>query len=315
VKFDSKGGSSVANQSVTSGGSIAAAPSSTKSFALSDLSKGLYKGDVSSGGSYTLDGWYTAANGGGTKITFPYTPTDTVTLYANWTGGPQNLITVTTDPINDAITWLGTHAEASAYTVVLDGNVSTGGLSFDTSSVGSATEIILTGTQESTISYSGVGYVLFVNNSNLNLVLGSNITITATGVTESSPVYILDGTFTMLDGAKISDCKASTNHSYSAGVYDRGTFLMQGGTISGNQYICADSPNAGAAGGVYIETGATFKKTGGVIENNTCTNTGSEAGQQVYRDNGASTYDIDASIPVGTDVSTDNTASPWKMAD
>lgn len=65
VTFDAKGGTTVEAQTVSSGGNIASEPVTTKS-------------------GYTFDGWYDAETGGN-KITFPYTPTGSITLYAHWT--------------------------------------------------------------------------------------------------------------------------------------------------------------------------------------------------------------------------------------
>ncbi|RSX53379.1 internalin [Bifidobacterium dolichotidis] len=65
VTFDSNGGTTVANQTVTSGSTVAA-PQSPTHF------------------GYTFAGWFTAANGG-TKFDFSTPITGDLTLYAHWT--------------------------------------------------------------------------------------------------------------------------------------------------------------------------------------------------------------------------------------
>lgn len=75
VTYNSKGGSSVANGSFVTGGSIASAPTPPTRT------------------GYSFDGW-TATDGGSTVISFPYSPgaTSGITLYAKWT---ENTYTIT----------------------------------------------------------------------------------------------------------------------------------------------------------------------------------------------------------------------------
>lgn len=72
------------------------------------------------------------------------------------------------------------------------------------------------------------------------------------------------GTFTM-KGGEISGNKNSGN---GGGVHNKGTFTMEGGTITGNQLSGGSSGNWGS--GVYTDTGygGTFTQTGGVISGN-----------------------------------------------
>jgi uncharacterized repeat protein (TIGR02543 family) len=46
---------------------------------------------VSSKEGYALEGWYTAANGGGSKVSFPYDPLADATLYAKWITATEGL--------------------------------------------------------------------------------------------------------------------------------------------------------------------------------------------------------------------------------
>ncbi|MDR1939748.1 MAG: InlB B-repeat-containing protein [Clostridiales bacterium] len=66
VTFDSTGGSGVASQNVRAGSSIA-------------------KPDNPVLASYRFDGWYESSSYSGSEVTFPYTPTGDITLYAKWT--------------------------------------------------------------------------------------------------------------------------------------------------------------------------------------------------------------------------------------
>lgn len=65
IKFDANGGSAVAEVIVEEGKNISSEPISTKD-------------------GYTLQGWYINKDFTGDKITFPYMPTTSVTLYAKW---------------------------------------------------------------------------------------------------------------------------------------------------------------------------------------------------------------------------------------
>jgi uncharacterized repeat protein (TIGR02543 family) len=85
VTYNSASGSAVASGVVTQGGSIQAAPVSTRA-------------------GYTLTGWSATSNG--SVLTFPYTPTADITLYAIWTGTTTPVTPPTTKPTTKPTTTL-----------------------------------------------------------------------------------------------------------------------------------------------------------------------------------------------------------------
>ena len=82
------------------------------------------------------------------------------------------------------------------------------------------------------------------------------------------------GFLTMQDGAVIQNCSTGYG-SNGGGVYNYGTFTMEGGEISGN--------TAGFGGGVYNDTNSTFNMSGGEISGNTA----NYDGGGVYNDYGS----------------------------
>ena len=66
VSFNTNGGSSVMARSVQQGGAIATSPETTRA-------------------GFVFDGWFTDNNTFLNKVSFPYTPTGNITLYAKWT--------------------------------------------------------------------------------------------------------------------------------------------------------------------------------------------------------------------------------------
>ena len=66
VSFITNGGSSVTTRIVTQGGAISTSPETTRE-------------------GFVFDGWFTDNNTFANKVSFPYTPTGNITLYAKWT--------------------------------------------------------------------------------------------------------------------------------------------------------------------------------------------------------------------------------------
>ena len=72
VSFITNGGSSVMARSVQQGGAISASPDTARE-------------------GYVFDGWFTDNNTFINRVSFPYTPTGNITLYAGWTANaPSN---------------------------------------------------------------------------------------------------------------------------------------------------------------------------------------------------------------------------------
>jgi len=110
-----------------------------------------------------------------------------------------------------------------------------------------------------TLSISSYNKMFHVN-SGITLVLDNNITLR----NNNQPVSVIEclGTLIMNIGSAITgSCGGSSLVSLS-----KGTFIMNGGTISGNN----NSNITGSyGGGVDVESGATFTMNGGTISGNT----------------------------------------------
>jgi hypothetical protein len=102
---------------------------------------------------------------------------------------------------------------------------------------------------------------LFTMESGVTLTLHNNVSLL--GQSHYYPLVQVNigGTLEMKAGSKIS---GNTSSSYGGGVYVAdGTFIMSGGTISGNT-----SSSSSYGGGVYVDSG-TFTMSGGTISGNT----------------------------------------------
>ncbi len=100
VTFDVQGGSAISTLTIPAGGSLNIAPLTTRD-------------------GYSFNGWFGAATGG-TPIAFPYTPTASGTLYAQWTKTLTEADKLAADL--DALTWetiKGTNTSADGVTAHL----------------------------------------------------------------------------------------------------------------------------------------------------------------------------------------------------
>ncbi|MCL2443151.1 MAG: leucine-rich repeat protein [Treponema sp.] len=158
--------------------------------------------------------------------------------------------------------------------------------------------VILKGfNSERIISLSDNGS-LFTIATGVILVLDENITLRGHNENNRSLVTINNGgTLIMNNGSKIisnrnADIRNTTgvstvnSRSYGGGVYNSGTFTMNGGEISGNiAFASASGVSTGSAvsvtaisngGGVYND--GTFTMNGGIISNNTVSAIGNSSG-------------------------------------
>ena len=104
---------------------------------------------------------------------------------------------------------------------------------------------------------------MFTVKSNVTLILDNNITLQGHRRERGAMVIIEDGgTFIMNAGSTITGNTATAPNLYGTGVWvgTRGTFTMNGGTISGNTV-------SRGGGGVYVA--GTFTMSGGTISGNT----------------------------------------------
>ena len=114
----------------------------------------------------------------------------------------------------------------------------------------------------------------------LDITDGKNITINGGGYGKSSLILVQKGTFTMNGGTLTNNSISASNSDKRGGgvTVDEGTFTMKDGTISGN--------SAKNGGGVRILSG-TFTKNGGTIYGSNAgsnSNTATSGGNAVYYD-------------------------------
>jgi len=103
------------------------------------------------------------------------------------------------------------------------------------------------------------GYFIIVPDG-ITLELGNNITIDNNAIPFSAVIVEEGGTLIMNNGSTI-------NGANDCGVEVEGTFIMNGGTISGNKYSARYDWGTSSGGGVSVR-GGTFTMNGGIIRNN-----------------------------------------------
>lgn len=154
-------------------------------------------------------------------------------------------------------------------------------------------------------AYRG-GAVCVDSGSSFTLVRGSTITGCQAG--RGGAVYVIDGSFTQIGNATISDCSAFenaafTNCGYGGAVYvAKGSYTLQSGSVTNNSAtqngIIYIANNSGAEftmtkgeisgntckNGTIYQAGGTMTLAGGSITGNTCT----ESGGGVYQNGGSS---------------------------
>jgi hypothetical protein len=110
---------------------------------------------------------------------------------------------------------------------------------------------------------------MFTVSADVILTLDENVTLVGRSTNNASLVYISGGNLIMNNGAKITGNTNTTSYSNGGGVYVvSGTFIMNGGIISGNT----------AYGGGISVSGGTFTMNGGTISGNTTNNVGGGGG-------------------------------------
>jgi len=147
--------------------------------------------------------------------------------------------------------------------------------------------IVLRGVDENRTIRLGSNGTMFTVRRDVTLILDNNITLQGHGQNNRRLVSVEGGIFRMNTGSIITG-----NTGGGVLVSNRGTFEMNGGTISSNV--------ASRGGGVLLNTGGNFTMTNGAISNNTA-NTGG-GGVNTGTIGGAGTFNMRGGII------TDNTA-------
>jgi len=186
--------------------------------------------------------------------------------------GDQNLST--------ALSWISTNAvSGDDYTIVLgaDETISPQLLYYHEQTVG----ITLLGYgSERTVTLASNG-AMFVVDPGTTFTLDENITLVGRNTNDTVLVYVFYlGKLIMNDGTKISGNNAG---SYPGGaVYNEGTFIMNGGAITGN----ATANNGGA---VYVDGGGIISEGIFILNDGTISGNTASSGGGIYLTGGALT--------------------------
>jgi hypothetical protein len=203
----------------------------------------------------------------------------------------------------------GTEASRKEYTLNIGGNFEIPGVPAPTATTGMGTiqyiTVTLRGSGRLTLSSGGSVLYVYTNqtviidgagltfqgrNNNISAIFGvgggsgrlelRNGTLTGNTRTDSSlntssGVVVSNGTFIM-SGGTITGNSCSAGSNRGGGVYSAGTFTMTGRTISNN----SAGGNYGGGGVMFFSSGVTFNMTGGTITGNT--GSGDFSGGGVY---------------------------------
>jgi len=180
---------------------------------------------------------------------------------------------------------------AGTYTITLYENQTLAGRTISANQ-----HITLVGdTAEQEIRLSAAG-TMFTINTNSSLTLGNNITLVGFSGNNNAVVNIVDGTFTMLTGSKITgNSSTATSNAAGQGAAVRvagGMFNLRGGIITGN--TATSSISNQNIGGVFVfSSSSVVNLESGSIKGNT------GLGGDVYMTQNAQ-YTISGTVELGT---------------
>jgi hypothetical protein len=221
----------------------------------------------------------------------------TVTADDNTTKTYYVSVTVSNTSLATAFTWLNNNAKSGrTYTIVAQASASMSPVTIDPWY--SNVNINLNGgTTEKTVTLSGNGSLFTIRSG--TFTLGNNITLQGHSSNNASLVTLNDSTsnLAMNTGSKIINNTATVNYATASknaiggGVYIyKGTFTMNGGTISGNRVVSTNSASSSYSnstvramgGGVYIEDGSFIMNNGTITNNSAFSDKFPSAGGGVY---------------------------------
>ncbi|GHT95547.1 hypothetical protein FACS1894141_4350 [Spirochaetia bacterium] len=253
-------------------------------------------------GTYAATVTVSGGNGITANFSVSFTVATDLGLYIGTAANPQP----NTDTLALALSWLRSNAASNTnYTILLGANENLppwelGGNTAGTNTAANGKTgitITLRGKDaERVVQLSELGSLITVN-TGITLILDENINVK--GVDDNKCALIrVGGTLEMRDGAKISGnhnketSLSGLGYNTSSGggviVYSTGTFIMEGGKISGN----TDSYSIGGSG---VHSFGTFTMKGGKISGNTITTTTTSGknigGGGVYISNGTFTME------------------------
>jgi len=234
--------------------------------------EGLYLNSIPT--EYAFGGWFTEED---TLWDFSNdTVSGNMTLHAKWTL-PNKIpdIGEYNNIISDTISYINNPANANAGTyILLLKETTTGGYAGSQTINAAGFNLTIKGIGPRTITYNGTAGSFFtINNPTATLTLSENFTLHGNSV-NASLITVTNGTLVMESGSAIIG-HTNTSADGGGGVkVNGGTFIMNGGTISGNK---ATGNYGGTGGGVYVGSG-TFTMTGGTISENEAISNNNDGG-------------------------------------
>ena len=284
VTFDSAGGTPVYNQAVREGNPVPEPVDPTKTLI---PAAGLWLGTLPLDETpLNFEGWECEA---GDLWTFDTTVTENITLTARWSTAPATRVeTVPANNIEAAIA----HANANpaTFTLAINQDVTSGQNQMHTDNV-HLTIVGLDEPRKIRFSTGTGGDRLFdvgatAVTTGTSLTLGENITLVGRTIglhyqTANSGTALirvrLGGRLYMDDDSKITGhTSTSTTGAHGSGaavhIYDRGTFTMRGGTITGNRAINTGT-NAAAGVSVAVASSRFYMEGGNITGNHRGVNT------------------------------------------
>jgi len=250
-------------QKISDGGKLTAPTPPTRKYT---ATQGLYLNPVPD--NYTLDGWFTDNNTFNNEWDFTNdSVTEDITLYANWTVPNRIEIGGNVNAVETAITIVkGNAAADKSYTLLRsDASIQVYPQTIDVPNFNLTIKGI---SGSSYIRYNGdaTSSLFTINADDAKLTFEGNITLEGKAGSVSL-ITVTNGTLVMESGSAITG-HTNTSSGGGGGVnVNGGTFIMNGGTISGN-----NAPN-GSGGGVYVSSG-TFTMNNGQISGNTAIQAG-----------------------------------------
>jgi len=191
------------------------------------------------------------------------------------TASSTRIPTVAVNNVLAACNYITDNASAGEYTLFLDNNtpVTIGNFfvraDFRLTIIGLGSERIIRASGTAANTADMFEWSSSNANENTSITIGENITLQGRTVTSAnSLIWVRQGTFTMLEGSKITG-HTTSNAQGAVYVASNGTFNMIGGEITGNH---STSNSSTAVGGVRIGVGVVqgfFHMTGGSITGNT----------------------------------------------
>jgi hypothetical protein len=167
--------------------------------------------------------------------------------------------------LNEQLIWLQTNARSNMnyfFNIISDENMAPQTISF-----GTRNNITLTFrgiSEQRTIGLASNGSLFTIGNG-ITLILDNRITLRGRDGNNASLVQVNSGSSLVMNNGSIITGNSLSIGSGGGVTVNAGSFIMNGGVISGNR---SNATGNGGGGGVCLQLNSTFNMTGGVIRGN-----------------------------------------------